>query len=75
MKNIKTDSTTRTLGVEQGYLPLYVTDTFVDHDGSKYPVMETRWALSEEEFYRLKNSGEIRLFVLGTVHPPVKIEV
>jgi len=67
LDNKKIDGTTRTIGESQGYLALHVKD----HEG----IMETEWELSDDERAAIAAGGTIRLQIMGTAHPPVKLAV
>jgi hypothetical protein len=68
---------TRVLGKEQGYLGLPVRDEIrsTSVDGPETPVMVTAWEPTPDELERLNKGACVHLSVLGTVHPPVLLEV
>lgn len=62
---------TRVLGRSQGYVGLPVLDA--ELEGT--PVMFTAWEPTPEELDLLNNGGHVRLAILGTQHPPVRLFV
>ena len=68
---------TRTIGKSQGYLGLSVRDTVVNCtvNGDETPCMETAWEPTPDELARLNAGAPVILRILGTVHPPVMIDV
>lgn len=62
---------TRVLGKDQGYVPLPVRD--IIEDGVK--MMESAWFPTLEELHALLDGAPVILGVVGTVHPPVRLEV
>lgn len=62
---------TRTLGKQQGYKGLPIKDVIIDGT----PFMLSVWEPSPEEIQRIKAGAKIILSVLGTQHPPVKVDV
>lgn len=74
MKNTIIEGATRLLGVEQGYEPLVIRDGFLPEGPT--PVMTSEWQLTNEEFRKLMDgSGRIHIQILGTSHPPIKVDV
>jgi hypothetical protein len=71
LNSTQTDTTTRTLGVAQGYKPLHIED----NEAEGFPVMVSHWVPSAEEIRMLDNGGAIRISVLGVNHPPIKVEI
>jgi hypothetical protein len=70
------EGASRTLGEAQGYQPLPVRYAVLQHeDGSEVPVMSTAWTPSEKEIEALIKGASIHLHILGTAHPPVRVEV
>lgn len=68
---------TRVIGEAQGYLGLPLRDERIDCpvNGPDTPVMVTAWLPTSEELRRLVAGAPVYLRVLGTVHPPVMIDV
>ncbi len=62
---------TRVFGVEQGFLGLPIQD--VEIGGQ--PTMVSAWEPTPEELRLLNEGAKVRLYVRGTVHPPVSVEV
>lgn len=71
------EGATRVLGKSQGYLGLPVRDELrhTSVDGPQTPVMVTAREPTPEELVRLNQGARVYLSVLGTVHPPVILEV
>lgn len=69
--------TTRTLGKSQGYLGLNIRDVLLPDDNGKptYKAMQSAWFPTPKELEALLNGAPIILTVLGTAHPPVRLEV
>lgn len=68
---------TRHLGADQGYLGLPIRDAVI-HDsvnGPETPCMVSAWYPSPEQLVSLIKGSPILLTVLGTVHPPVSVDV
>ena len=63
---------TRELGKSQGYIGLTIRDIVYD-DGTQ--AMQSAWTPTPAELERLNAGANIILTVLGTGHPPVKVEV
>lgn len=72
MTPIKLKNPTRTVGKEQiEYRSLDIVDT-------KYgttPVMISYWRPSLDELERLNDGETLKLSILGTVHPPVLVQI
>lgn len=71
------DGASRVLGEEQGYTPLPVRyGIYTDHaTGDQSPIMSTAWTPSEAEIGALIRGASIHLHILGTAHPPCRVEV
>ena len=72
MLALRIEGSTRTLGREQGYLQLPIRDIVLEGNG---PVMASCWEPNPEELKLLNAGAKVRLYVAGTVHPPVMVEV
>jgi hypothetical protein len=68
---------TRVLGKSQGYLGLPVRDELRNTtvDGPQTPCMVTAWEPTPDQIERINAGEKIHLVILGTVHPPVMLEV
>lgn len=68
---------TRVIGKSQGYLGLPLRDEVRNTaiDGPDTPCMVTAWEPTPEELVRLNQGANVYLTVLGTMHPPVLVEV
>lgn len=68
---------TRVLGQSQGYLGLPLRDVIINDtvNGPETPAMESAWEPTPAELALLNEGAPVILRVLGTVHPPVMIEV
>jgi hypothetical protein len=68
---------TRILGKSQGYLGLPIFDHIeIDKtNGKPTNAMTSAWALGPDELERLNAGALVYLTVLGSGHPPVRIEV
>lgn len=68
---------TRVIGKAQGYLGLPVKDVKLDEkvNGAETPAMMTAWFPTPDELAAINAGAPIYLTVLGTVHPPVMVEV
>jgi hypothetical protein len=77
MNTTKIKGCTRTIGESQGYLGLPLKDTVINDSvtGPGTPVMESLWQPSAEDIIKMMAGNPIKLRVVGTVHPPVMIEV
>lgn len=65
------------LGKSQGYLGLPVRDAVENTtvDGPQTPVMQTAWEPTPDEMDRLSRGARVILTLVGTGHPPVRLEV
>lgn len=70
---------TRVLGKEQGYSGLPVSDEQIEMlEGggiSLVNMMVTAWEPTPDELARINAGAPILLHVLGTAHPPVRLDV
>ncbi len=68
---------TRVLGKSQGYLGLPLRDVVIDEavNGPGTPAMETAWLPTPSELAALNAGAPVILRILGTVQPPVMVEV
>jgi hypothetical protein len=67
---------TRTIGEGQGYRGLPLRDIVTNCTvGGEVPAMQSLWFPSPEEMAALQAGAGVVLTVLGTVHPPVRVEV
>lgn len=68
---------TRVLGKSQGYLGLPIRDELIEEgvNGLGTPCMVTAWQPTPEEVERLINGASVHVRILGTVHPPVMVDV
>lgn len=68
---------TRILGKSQGYtgLPLRDGMEFDKATGEMSPTMTTAWRPMPDELERLMAGAPVYLTILGTGHPPVRMEV
>lgn len=68
---------TRVLGKSQGYLGLPLRDEVRNTtvDGPATHVMVTAWEPTPDELERIAKGAKIHLVVVGTRHPPVRMEV
>lgn len=71
MKSVPTKKLSRTLGVLQGYLPLFIEDYL--ENGQR--IMCSYWEPDLIERAALARGCVVRLSVLGEDHPPVRVEV
>lgn len=71
------EGATRTIGKSQGYLGLPLRDEVVQCavNGVGTPAMVTAWAPTPDELARLNAGASVHLRILGTMHPPVMVEV
>ena len=67
---------TRTIGKSQGYIGLPLRDIRENCsvNGEHTPAMQTAWFPSPKEIEDIQAGAPIILTVLGTVHPPVRME-
>jgi len=68
---------TRIIGKSQGYLGLPLRDEVINCTvgGEGTPAMVTAWAPTPDELERLNAGASVHLRILGTMHPPVMVEV
>lgn len=68
---------TRTIGKSQGYLGLPIRDELINCtvNGPETPAMVTAWIPTPEEIARIVAGAPVHLRILGTLHPPVMLEV
>lgn len=64
---------TRVLGKSQGYLGLPVRDEILEGDTG--PCMATAWLPNTDELDRLLAGASVHVLILGTQHPPIRVEV
>lgn len=64
--------TTRRIGKSQGYLGLSISDRQMQ-DGT--PIMLTMWEPTPAELALLNQGRPVNLWILGTAHPPVMVDV
>jgi hypothetical protein len=71
------EGATRVIGKSQGYLGLPLRDEVVNDmvNVPGTPSMVTAWLPSPDELVALNAGAAIHLRVLGSVHPPVMVEV
>lgn len=71
------EGATRVLGKSQGYLGLPLRDEVINTtvDGPATPCMATAWEPTPDELARLNAGAPVLLYVIGTAHPPVMVEV
>lgn len=71
------EGATRALGEAQGYRGLPIRDELQNCSvgGEGTPVMVTEWIPSAEDRYAIFGGANIHLNVVGTAHPPVRVEV
>lgn len=77
MDIIRIPGATRTIGAEQGYIDLPLRDETYNCtvNGPETPCMVTAWQPTPAELADLHDGEPVLLRILGTVHPPVMIEV
>jgi hypothetical protein len=77
MLSKRIEGATRDIGKSQGYIGLAVRDELQSCtvNGDETPVMVTAWEPTPDEMARLAAGGSVLLHVLGSVHPPVRVEV
>jgi len=70
------DGCTRVLGKSQGYLGLPLRDVVENCSvgGEGTPAMQTAWLPTPEEIEAINSGAPIILTVIGTAHPPVRME-
>lgn len=71
------EGVTRVIGKSQGYLGLPLRDELINCtvSGEGTSAMVTAWQPTPDELARLNAGASVHLRVLGTVHPPVMVEV
>ncbi|CAN7603952.1 hypothetical protein [Bosea sp. LjRoot237] len=71
------DGATRVIGESQGYigLPLRDQTTHCAVSGENTPVMVSQWTFTDYEREMISQGADIQLFVIGTRHPPVLLEL
>lgn len=71
------EGATRVIGKSQGYLGLPIRDESINCtvNGAGTPAMVTAWQPTPDELARLVAGASIHLRILGTMHPPVMVEV
>ena len=72
MLSMAIEGTTRRIGKAQGYNGLCVKD-FAFEDGT--PAMQTAWQPTPDEIARIVAGAPVYLTILGTGHPPVRLDV
>ena len=65
------EGVTRILGKAQGYLGLPIRDQTLG--GAK--AMVSAWEPTPEELQRLNHGAKVEVIILGTGHPPIRVEV
>ncbi len=77
MISLRIKDATRVIGKSQGYLGLAVRDLMTNDtvNGPDTPAMETAWEPTPDELQRIAVGAPIILRILGTMHPPVMVEV
>lgn len=68
---------TRTIGKSQGYFGLPIRDELRNDTvtGAGTPVMVTAWFPTPDELAALNAGAPVHLNVVGTMHPPVMLDV
>lgn len=68
---------TRVLGKSQGYLGLPVRDETIEEArlGPGIHSMVTAWIPNPDELQRLINGAAVHVRILGSVHPPIMVDV
>lgn len=71
------EGATRVVGESQGYagLPLRDEVTHCSVSGKNTPVMVSQWTLTDEERELIHKGADIHLSIVGTVHPPIRLEI
>lgn len=77
MISARIEGATRRLGKSQGYIGLAVRDERINStvDGPDTPCMVTAWEPTPDELASLAAGGLVYIRILGTVHPPILVEV
>ena len=68
---------TRVLGKSQGYNGLPIRDEMIAErvNGPETPCMLTAWEPTPDELERLNRGAAVHVRILGSVHPPILVEV
>jgi hypothetical protein len=68
---------TRVLGKHQGYMGLPVRDEIISEkvNGESTPCMVTAWLPTPKELESLNAGAPVHVRILGTVHPPILVDV
>lgn len=71
------EGATRIIGKEQGFKGLPLRDELINTSvtGDGTPSMVSAWTPSPAELARLVAGASVHLRIIGTVHPPVSIDV
>lgn len=71
------EGATRVIGRRQGYLGLPLRDEVIDEkvSGPETPVMTSAWLPTPEELAALNAGAAVHVRVVGTMHPPIMVEV
>lgn len=71
------ENATRIIGQTQGYLGLPIRDEKINCsvNGPETPSMVTAWQPTPDELARLNAGASVHLHILGTVHPPLMVDV
>lgn len=78
LESVQFQGVTRTLGVEQGFQPLYIADLMIpmDADGERVqPMMASIWEISPVDLPLLAKGHGIQFTMYGKDHPPMKLQV
>lgn len=71
MKAVSTAKTQAVIGEAQGYEGLPICRGTIDG----VPFIETAWEPSPDELAALQRGKRVVVTILGTQHPPIKLEV
>lgn len=68
---------TRVVGKSQGYFGLPIRDGVINDavNGPNTPTMTTAWLPTPKELEALNAGAAVHVRILGTVHPPIMVEV
>jgi hypothetical protein len=68
---------TRTIGKSQGYMGLPLRDELINCkvSGQGTPAMVTAWFPTPKELEDMNAGAPVHVKILGTVHPPIMVEV
>ena len=71
------EGTTRVAGQSQGYLGLPIRDVLINDsvNGTDTPAMETAWVPTPDELDRLNRGASVVVRILGTIPPPMIVDV